>query len=149
MSIVLAVDPGTTQSAFLLMGNDWEILDKGKVFNEELRPIVAEYGYNIMVIEGFQSFGMSVGHTVFQTAYFIGRLLEIAESTEHETLMVYRQDIKLHHCHTCKAKDANLRQALVDRFGDPGTKKNPGKLYGISKDVWSALAIATYWHDTH
>jgi hypothetical protein len=41
-----------------------------------------------------------------------------------------------------KAKDANIRQALIDKIGPQGTKKDPGPTYGISKDVWSALAIA-------
>jgi hypothetical protein len=27
-------------------------------------------------------------------------------------------------------------------FGPPGTKKFPGVLYGISNDVWAALAVA-------
>ncbi|HET6477318.1 MAG TPA: hypothetical protein VFH93_14740 [Thermoleophilia bacterium] len=42
-------------------------------------------------------------------------------------------------------KDANIRQALLDRFGGPaavGRKAAPGPLYGIARDVWSALAIA-------
>jgi hypothetical protein len=47
-----------------------------------------------------------------------------------------------------RAKDSNIRQALIDRFGEPGTKKVPGLLYGIKKDEWSALALGVFWHDT-
>lgn len=36
--------------------------------------------------------------------------------------------------------------ALIDRFGGKdaaiGRKATPGPLYGITKDLWSALAIA-------
>jgi hypothetical protein len=44
-----------------------------------------------------------------------------------------------------RAKDPNIRPARVDRFGGVaaiGRKAAPGPLYGISRDVWSALAIA-------
>ena len=102
----------------------------------------------MLAIEGFQSFGMPVGKEVFDTAYYIGRLMQIAEDLGSKTRMVYRSDVKLHHCLTPRAKDANIRQAMLDRFGAQGTKKNPGKTYGISKDMWSALAIATFTADT-
>ena len=53
----------------------------------------------------------------------------------------------MHLCGSAKAKDSNIRQAIIDRYGgDPkrciGTKKAPGPLYGISADQWAALALA-------
>jgi hypothetical protein len=59
----------------------------------------------------------------------------------------------LHHCHSAKAKDSNIRQALADRFapGEPnygkGTKANQGWFYGFSADVWQAYALAVYAAD--
>ena len=46
-----------------------------------------------------------------------------------------------------KAKDSNIRQAIMDRYGSTreaaiGTKKNPQELYGVSKDIWAALGVA-------
>jgi hypothetical protein len=45
-----------------------------------------------------------------------------------------------------KAKDANIRQALIDIYGGNdkaiGNKKTPGPLYGIKGDLWAALAVA-------
>jgi hypothetical protein len=76
----------------------------------------------------------------------VGRIQEASKIPCH---LVYRKDIKLAFCGTCKAKDANVRQALIDRFGEQGTKLNPGRLYGIKKDMWSALAVALFWYDTH
>jgi hypothetical protein len=58
--------------------------------------------------------------------------------------MVYRNAVKLHICGTPRAKDPNIRQALIDKYGAPGTKKNPGPTYGVSSHLWSALAIADY-----
>jgi len=58
----------------------------------------------------------------------------------------FRKDIKLHLCGTNKAKDANVRQALIDCLGPPGTKKSPGPTYGIKSHLWAALALAVYAH---
>jgi hypothetical protein len=58
--------------------------------------------------------------------------------------------VKLHLCGSSRAKDPNVRTALLDRFGGAGakgTKAAPGPLYGIAADLWSALAIAVTWTD--
>ena len=60
--------------------------------------------------------------------------------------LVYREDVKLHLCGSPRAKDANIRQALIDRWGGKaeavGTVKKPGPLYGVKSHAWSALAVA-------
>ena len=48
-----------------------------------------------------------------------------------------------------RAKDSNIRQALIDIYGKPGTKKEPNEFYNdskvkMAKDIWSALAILDY-----
>jgi hypothetical protein len=62
---------------------------------------------------------------------------------------IYRKDEKMNLCHSMKAKDANIRQALIDRFGVVGTKKSPGWFYGVSKDVWAAIAVGVTYHDLY
>jgi hypothetical protein len=53
----------------------------------------------------------------------------------------------MHLCGNARAKDANVRQALLDLYGDGtrqtacGVKSKPGPLYGIKKDEWAALAV--------
>jgi len=140
---VFAIDPGDTQSAYL-QWEDGHILDMAILPNDELLSIL-RLGVGIgtdYVVEGIASYGMPVGKTVFETCYMIGRILEITGAT-----IVYRKDIKMHLCGTTRAKDSNIRQALIDRFGEPGTKKAPGLLYGVKKDIWSALAITMYYID--
>ena len=148
--IVLSVDPGTSQSAYCVMDSEdmSRIVAKGKVENEELIGIVKKGYFDVLVIEGFQSFGMAVGATVFTTAYYIGRLLQIAEDLGSKTHIMYRTDVKMHICGTTRAKDTNIRQAMLDRFGAQGTKKQQGPLYGVTKDVFSALAICVTYIDT-
>ena len=54
--------------------------------------------------------------------------------------------MKLQLCRDSRAKDANIRQALIDRYGGPGAIKKGGPLYKVSKDAWAALAVGvTYW----
>jgi hypothetical protein len=60
---------------------------------------------------------------------------------------VFRKDVKLHLCNSPRAKDANVRQALLDRLGPQGTKKAPGPTYGVKSHEWAALAVAVYGWD--
>ncbi len=99
---------------------------------------------DVIACEMLQCQGMPVGAETFETAYGIGRLMEQAGGL-FAWVRVYRSEVKLHLCGTCRAKDANIRQALIDRFGGSsaiGTKKAPGPLYGIKSHWWSALAVA-------
>jgi len=56
--------------------------------------------------------------------------------------LVPRRDVKMHLCSSVRAKDGNIRQALIDRFGADGTKRKPVPLAGISQHRWAALAVA-------
>jgi len=155
---ILAIDPGTEQSAFVLWGEKDEfgpLIDSGIWPNDEIPPYIASNYHDHLAIEMIASYGMPVGKTTFETCLWIGMfLLTSIEDDAHiiradfRQHLVYRKDVKLHLCGTTKAKDSNIRQALIDRYGEPGTKKNPGILYGVKKDIWSALAVAVYYQDT-
>jgi hypothetical protein len=139
---VVAIDPGTTQSAFLV----WEdgMLEGGMLPNPELRYRLLENsfgGATLVAIEMVASYGMAVGKEVFETVRWIGRFEECARPPVR---LVYRKDIKVHICGTTKAKDTNIRQALIDVYGPVGTRKNPGGCFGISGHLWSALAVAHF-----
>jgi hypothetical protein len=101
----------------------------------------------IVAVEMVASYGMPVGKEVFETVLQIGRLQEFSENRDVTFRLIYRLQVKQHLCHDSRAKDSNIRQALLDRFGPPGTKKAPGVLYGIKSHLWSALAVAVYAHD--
>ncbi len=91
------------------------------------------------------SYGMPVGAEVFDTCVAIGRFVQLWGDDKALTL-VFRREVKLHLCGQARAKDGNVRQALLDRFGGKATavgrKVTPGPLYGFAGDTWQALAVA-------
>lgn len=138
---ILAIDPGPKESAYVWWENGKPIAFS-KMNNSELRAILkTSKPSDITAIEMIASYGMAVGKEVFETAVWIGRFQECCIDP-FSVMLVYRKDVKLYWCGQTRAKDSNIRQALLDRFGHQGTKKTPGLLYGVSGDVWSAVAIA-------
>lgn len=134
------------------MNSSWEFksVDNLEVldFLESRSLPYNDAGIWVAVCERVEGFGMPVGSEVFETVRWEGEYRCYCRRLGIEFQQVPRRTIKLHHCHSARATDANIRQALVDRFGKRGTKKNPGRTYGITgKDIWSAFAIAIYWRD--
>jgi hypothetical protein len=153
---LLAIDPGNTESG-------WVVIDVetrrpivfGKTPNAELREMLSNHhGASTAVIEMVASYGMAVGAEVFETCVEIGRYVEVLRATGVDPELVKRLPIKVHHCHSAKANDANIRQALVDRFAHgqanhgKGTKTQPGWFWGFRADIWQAYALAVYAADT-
>ncbi|WP_412890325.1 hypothetical protein [Beduini sp.] len=164
--MIFAIDPGNEYSAYVLLNNDLSVIEKGKVLNHELIEVInrlfyleAKEGYlssNIehVAIEMIASYGMAVGKTVFDTCVWIGRFYQaIYEQSNIKPTFIYRKDEKMLICGNMKAKDSNIRQALIDRFAKhdfkngKGTKKNPDWFYGFKADVWAAYAVAVTYHD--
>jgi hypothetical protein len=142
---LLAIDPGTTNSAIVIINREKnQITKKSKLSNIELLSDLKTFMADEAVCEMIACYGMPVGKEVFETVLWIGRFIE---SSKTEINLVYRRDIKLHLCGSVRAKDGNVRQALIDRWGQPGTKKNPGATYGIKADIWAALAVGTFYMD--
>lgn len=149
--MILAIDPGDRFSAFVLY--DSKPHDFGRIENETLLERLPHYriAADTMAVEMIASYGMPVGREVFETCVFIGRLVQAWRAMNGLYSLVYRKDVKLHLCGQPRAKDGNIRQALIDRYGGKekaiGKKASPGVLYGVSADVWSALAIAVTYSD--
>lgn len=148
---IIAIDPGTTESA-VIVWSEGAIKAHYKMPHQDVRGLLKNLGADNVVtklaVEMIASFGMPVGKEVFETVLWIGRYIECwlqfqPFSTHH---LIYRRDVKVYLCGSMKAKDGNIRQAIVDRFGGKekaiGKKATPGPLYGISGDEWQALAVA-------
>lgn len=139
--IVLAIDPGPERSGFILW--DGTVIECGTLDNQSLRYRLGASTLNagLCAIEMIASYGMPVGKEVFETCVWIGRFVERYPMPVH---LVYRKDVKMHLCGTPRAKDGNIRAALIDKHGAPGTKKQKGPTYGLSGHLWAALAVADY-----
>ncbi len=147
--IILAIDPGSRQSAWLVYNTlSKEIDDFGITENYELKTRLKKFYCSLLVIEMIASYGMPVGADIFETCTWIGRFEEAFGTSNSKR--VYRMDVKMHLCKNSRAKDSNVRQAIIDRYEPTGggaipqigIKAKQGPLYGVTEDVWSALAIA-------
>lgn len=143
MGALLAIDPGTTHSGWVLLrdGKPW---NSGVMENQEVIEMLQGTPILPVAIEMIASYGMAVGREVFETCLWIGRFMQAAGPDR--VRLVYRKDVKLHLCGTTKAKDANIRAELIDRWGGKaeavGTVKKPGPLHGVKSHAWAALAVA-------
>lgn len=146
MKTFLAIDPGPAKSAAAWF-RDGAFHSVHMYQSTELAKRIAEC-CTYIVTEMVQCFGMPVGAEVFETCVWIGRFEQVA----YESARVYRKEVKIHLCGSMRAKDANIRQAIIDRYGGKvdaiGTKKNPGPLYGVKGDEWSAIAVGLTYLDT-
>lgn len=158
--MILAIDPGNEESGYVLIDKDLKPLEFGKFVNDnikqELRRNIEKYGHDLKIaIEMVASYGMAVGREVFDTCVWIGRFVEMTESYNTNVKFIYRKDEKMNLCHSMKANDSTITQALVDRFAygirnhGKGTKKDPGWFYGFKKDVWQAYAVAVTFYDMY
>lgn len=149
---IIAIDPGPESSALVIYDPSTRtITDKSIQENEVVLARVGflrDYQPGVLVIEQVASFGMPVGADVFETVFWSGRFAQEWSRTGFEFHRLKRHEIKMHLCKHPRAKDSNIRQALLDKFGPQGTKKAPGTLYGVSKDLWAALAVAVTFAET-
>jgi hypothetical protein len=148
--LILAIDPGNVESAHVVTDDNLKPDCFGKLNNHDLLAFINHDAFRLcdhVAIEMIASYGMAVGKEVFETCVWIGRFYEALQSKGMQPILIYRKDVKINICGVTKAKDSNIRQALLDRFGTVGTKKAPGWFYGFKADIWSAYAVAVTWHD--
>lgn len=154
MTKLLAIDPGNVESAAVLFDlathrPTWWVKEPNSYLLARLRThhqldVPPLEGAETLAVEMIASYGMAVGREVFDTCVWIGRFIEAWRGPNR---LVYRPEVKLHLTNSRRAKDANIRAALIDRYGPGkelaiGKKATPGPLYGLTGDCWSALAVA-------
>lgn len=137
---VYAIDPGNFETAYFLLRGDGTFGPFAKVANADflarLRNAVETGPVDTFACEMVGSYGMAVGASVFETCVMIGRIQEIVGPSLR---LIPRSSVKS----TIKGRnDSEIRTRLIEQFGPPGTKKKPGKTYGVTSDCWAALALA-------
>jgi hypothetical protein len=151
MNKIIAIDPGTTQSAFVIW-DGVQIIDKDIISNELFLQFMKGWPVKPipLIIEQIRCYGMAIGQTTLDTVFWSGRFWEAWQGEKH---LIPRMDVKMHLCKSARAKDSNVIQALIDRFAygvrnrGKGTKKEPGFFYGFHDDIWQAMGVAVTWWD--
>jgi len=152
---LLCIDPGTESSGVVCLNTvTMDVISiAGTVNNFEIVSwLVDEEFSEHIAIEMIQCQGMPVGKETFETCLWIGRFIQSFHAGQDHTL-IYRGQVKDVLCGSRKAKDANIRQALLDRYPRTGggktpqigTKAQPGPLFGMSTHAWPALAVGHAW----
>jgi hypothetical protein len=153
--LIFAIDPGHKQSAWVIWdGHAGKVLDYKIEENNGVFAAIDMFcdrptNSGIIVIEEIACYGMAVGAEVFVTCRWSGQFEREAKLKGFQVDYLKRRECKIHLCNSVKAKDSNIRQALIDRFGPQGTMKKPGPLYGITKDKLAALAVAVTFSDKY
>lgn len=138
--MILGIDPGTTESAYVLLHKRC-IVSSAILPNFELRALLQQLtGYRVMGIEGMQSYGLPIGQEVLSTVVWIGRFIEA--SAAPAVWPVFRPAVRAHFVGVAKRgnTDKAIRSLMITRYGKEHTK-------GLVDDEWSALAVASYVQD--
>lgn len=145
--MLIAIDPGYLESAYVALDGT-RLMDYAKEANAEvldqLRHVSCDRNCHL-VIEEIQNFGMPAGAELFETVFWSGRFAQAWAERGLPWSRLTRKAVVGHICHNGAAKDANVRQAILDRYGGKaaaiGRKASPGPLYGFKSDLYSALAL--------
>jgi len=149
--MILCIDPGTDSSGAVSIDKTGNLIwAEPEIKNDTVMEVLDTTDAEIMLLEMVACYGMPVGRETFETCVWIGRFIERFGGP---FAFIYRRDVKLTLCNSMRAKDANVRQAIIDRYNPVGggkipqigTKNEPGPLYGVSKHAWSALAVGWTW----
>lgn len=163
MSRVLAIDPGSAATGWVLMDESGAVLRHGKDANEQLlewyrTDLVDDEETleprDVVLVEFMSPRGMPTSEHEMDALWWVGRFTEALEQHRHPVVRVTRDEVKwvLLGKRNVKGPDAAIRQVLIDRYGRGsgkeaavGLKRTPGPLYGIKVDEWAALALACAW----
>jgi hypothetical protein len=121
---VLAVDPGSSESAWVLMKDGvpvkWAKEPNSVVLQRTGRQTLSLNGRmvrlfaDVLAIEYVRLRGMPVMQQVLDTMFWTGRFVEAWDGPWTPT---DRLDVKMTLCGDSRAKDGNIRVAVIDHYG--------------------------------
>jgi hypothetical protein len=140
----MAIDPGPTQSGFVLIYEDG-IIVPGVLPNEQIPALFQSLSF--LVIERMGCYGKrAIGDEVFDSAMWIGQFIRAFE--RENIALIYRRNVVLHTLGSNHGGDSWIRQALIARYGGKdkavGKKSAQGPLFYVKSHAWQALALGLY-----
>ncbi len=168
--MIVAIDPGTTRSAFVMLDRQGNATVYDTLPNEDVTYAITQAWVvkpdldppRVIAIEKMARMGAMVGASTFETARWIGRFeaeleyrFQPFDFDMPEIRFVPRTSVKMWFLGTPKGKDSQVTRAVAANLGSTptelkGVKKHKGPLFGIKGHEWQALAVAryVYEHDT-
>ena len=151
---ILGIDPGSEKSAVVIWDTDSETVELHSIIENE-RVLVGlrmhQFRPDEIGIEIPRGFGGKAGNEIYDTCIWSGRFDEAAKAHGYSSVLLGRKEIVTHLCDSSRAGDKDVREAIMYRFGGKvkaiGCKKDPGPLFGIKADEWSALAVCLFLAD--
>lgn len=172
---IMAIDPGTTESAYVILDDQYQIISADKVGNDVVLSIIADApGLDAVIIEDIEprysstdrsAAGAVMGQSTIETIKAFGRFSWQAALRGLMVRSIFRRDER-----SCliptkrnalpplpetapKHADGQIRASLIRRFArhdqerGRGTKANPDTFYGFHGDMWQAMAVGVTWLD--
>lgn len=172
---IMAIDPGTTESAYVILDDQYQIFSADKVENDVILSIIADApGLDAVIIEDIEprysgtdksAAGAVMGQSTIETIKAFGRFSWQASLRGLIVGSIFRRDER-----SCliptkrnglpplpetapKHADGQIRASLIRRFArhdqerGRGTKANPDTFYGFHGDMWQAMAVGVTWLD--
>ena len=152
--IILAIDPGTTRSGWVLLDGS-RILGAAIEDNAALLARLRDWHDDARVGEGpflgavvieriEPRYGLRMGWETIRTCELVGAVCEA--SGPLPVALLRRSDILRHlGVATRGAADPGVRAALMDRWGGATSVRKGGPLAGIKTHLWAALAVGVTW----
>lgn len=144
----VGIDPGPERSALVWFDGERVTAVEPDLANDAVLTRIYESMANCerIAVEGFVPYGSRIGHESIRTIELIGVCVFLG------AVKITRKQAMLNLCGVQSAGDAQIRDALIERFGPGkaaaiGKKKTPGPLYGVSNHAWPALAVAVTYYD--
>lgn len=113
MTTWLSIDPGSTESAFVVWDGE-AIIAHGKKPNEEVLARVRLKQEGRLAIEMLHA-PMTAGKEIYMTCLWMGRFVEAWG--EKPYALINRSSIRRHLLGKVTGNDSLIRQAVIDRFG--------------------------------
>jgi len=181
----IAIDPGNTQSGVVYtnepLPGSQHVVTGENMPNDALREFLQSARLSAirhelqdyLCVEYMVPRGMPTAAEEMDTMYELGRMVSAYYGTDSDerVIKIPRHRVKSEICASPRAKDSNIRQALIDMYGGQdvaiggkkcpkckgkrtvgkkqtpctectdGWRLPPGPLHGITKHAWQALGV--------
>jgi hypothetical protein len=150
--MLLAIDPGTRESGFVILSDDCRVLRSGNESNQKILQEILRPSVKLVVVEEVAYANMA-GWTLFRTSWWCGAMCLLAHQAGKPYHLLSRNEVKSS-LGLSGQKDADVRRLCIAQYGGNeaqaiGTARDSGPLYTVTGHAWQALGLAIAWNIRH